>query len=266
MSLHPSCLDVATACRVLAADGQDHFCFGHVSVRMPHGGLLVKTAGASLARVGPGHVAEVGPDGAARTLGLRLHEETALHRAVYAHRDDVGAVVHTHPLAAQTATLFPPMSGGILSQDEVPFAAGVAWYDDADLVADAGRGRAFARCLGSDRAALLRAHGLVTVGRDIVEATALALLLHRALVIRLAAMAVGRPRPIDPVTVARLSSAFEAGHAGRMAAIWADAVAALDLPWSAALGPGGLRPVQPGDDVAVRGSYVRVDGVAEPGS
>ncbi|CAO5246660.1 Class II aldolase/adducin N-terminal domain-containing protein [Frankia sp. AgKG'84/4] len=235
-------LAVATACRVLAADGQDHFCFGHVSVRRPGGGLMVKAVGPSLARVRPAQIAEVGPDGAVRTPGLRPHEETALHLAVYERRADVGAVVHTHPLAAQTATLFPPMDGGVFSQDEVPFAAGVAWYDDADLVANPARGRAFARCLGGARAALLRAHGLVTVGRDVAEATALALLLHRAIAVRLAAMAVGRPRPMDPATVARLSAAFEAGHAGRMAAVWADAVAGLDLPWSISPGPAGARP------------------------
>ncbi|MCL9795385.1 class II aldolase/adducin family protein, partial [Frankia sp. AgKG'84/4] len=104
-------LAVATACRVLAADGQDHFCFGHVSVRRPGGGLMVKAVGPSLARVRPAQIAEVGPDGAVRTPGLRPHEETALHLAVYERRADVGAVVHTHPLAAQTATLFPPMDG-----------------------------------------------------------------------------------------------------------------------------------------------------------
>ncbi|MBE3201443.1 MULTISPECIES: class II aldolase/adducin family protein [Parafrankia] len=218
---------VATACRVLAADGQDHFCFGHVSARGADGGLFVKAVGPSLARVTTARVAEISPDGSLRTPGLRLHEETALHQAVYAARPDVGAVVHTHPLAVQSATTLGPLPDGVFSQDEVPFAAGLAWYDDADLVADTARAQGFATCLGGARGALLRAHGLVTVGADVAEATALALLLHRAVSVRLAAMAVGRPRPLPPVTLDRLRGAFEAGHRGRMTAIWADACAGI---------------------------------------
>ncbi|OAA29540.1 L-fuculose-phosphate aldolase [Frankia sp. EI5c] len=218
---------VATACRVLAADGQDHFCFGHVSARSADGGVFVKAVGPSLARVTAAEVAEIGPDGALRTPGLRLHEETALHHGIYARRPDVGAVVHTHPLAVQSATTLGPPAGGVYSQDEVPFAAGLAWYDDPALVADPARAAAFAACLGGARGALLRAHGLVTVGADLAEATALALLLHRAVSVRLAAMAVGSPRPLPPAALDGLWSAFEAGHRGRMTAIWADACAGI---------------------------------------
>ncbi|MEX5636068.1 class II aldolase/adducin family protein [Parafrankia sp. FMc2] len=229
---------VATSCRVLAADGQDHFCFGHVSARGAGGSILVKAVGPSLARVDAAHIAEIGPDGAVHTPGLRPHEETALHLGVYAARPDVGAVVHTHPLAVQSATTLGPLPDGVYSQDEVPFAAGLAWYDDADLVADRARAEAFAECLGTARGALLRSHGLVTVGADVAEATALALLLHRAVAVRLAALAVGQPRPLPPVTLDRLWGAFEAGHRGRMTAIWADACAALGATATATAGAG----------------------------
>jgi len=213
---------------VLHHYGHDHFCFGHVSALSDRRDVvIIKAAGVGLGGVEERHVAIVDMDGRNLTPELQLHDETALHLAVYRHRPDVGAVVHTHPLSAQAATLLDPTPDLVCSQDGMPFVGSLATYDTPELVRDAQRGDQFASCLGSARGALMRAHGLVTVGRDIAEATALALLLERCLSVFLLASSAG---PIRPITErSELAAAFEATHHSRMNAIWKEALRACGL-------------------------------------
>lgn len=216
---------VALACRVLAYQGQDHFCYGHVSIRCGTR-IAIKAAGVSLAHMTEQTVAFLDADGTNTTPERRVHDETALHLAVYQARPDVGAVVHTHSEAAQAATMHEVPSS-VFSQDGAPFAGSLARYSSAALVNTPARAATFAACLGPCRGALLSNHGIVTVGRDVAEAGALALVLDRALRVWLLAAAVGRPVPIDDDEATDLAAAFERSHHTRMADIWADAQAIL---------------------------------------
>lgn len=217
--------EVAMASRVLAADGHGHFCFGHVSGRGPDG-FVIKAAGTSLAAVTAGDVARVDAGGVNLTPELRLHDETALHAAVYRARADVGGVVHTHSEAAQAATMLD-LPNDVFSQDGVMFSGRLARFESAELINDPARGDAFASELGPGRAALLRCHGLVTVGRSIREATVYALTLDRALRTWLRAASAGVPRPIPATQLADLDLAFERAHDSRVADIWASAISGL---------------------------------------
>lgn len=215
---------MARSCRLLDHFSHEHFCFGHVSARLDPGGpVLVKAAGVGLGRVTAADVARVSTDGVNLTPDLRLHDETVLHLAVYRHRPDVGAVVHTHPAAVQAATALR-LTADVFSQDGVCFHRSLAWYDSAALVSDERAGEDFAACLGSNRGVLLRSHGLVTVGADIVEACALALLLNRAVSTWLLAASAGTPRPIADDDLESLAASFSRSHRGRMQSIWFDAL------------------------------------------
>jgi L-fuculose-phosphate aldolase len=226
---------VVGSCRILAHHGHDHYCFGHVSVRLaPEPLVLIKAAGVGLGGVEAHHVATVDLEGSNLTPGLALHDETALHLGIYRARPDVGAVVHTHPLSVQAATMLE-LPEGIYSQDGVPFHRLLSQYDTAELISDTGRGARFAACLGPNRGALLRSHGLVTVGADIVEATALALLLERNMAALLMASSAGTPRPIGD-ELASLAAGFERSHRSRMEAIWREGLRAAGLVRLAAPG------------------------------
>src|SRR5262245_31932844 len=82
---------VATACRLLAAEGYADLTLGHVSARDGDGSLWIKRRGVALDEVEPDDVIplEVGAG--------EMHLEAVLHSEVYKLRSDVGAVVHGHP-------------------------------------------------------------------------------------------------------------------------------------------------------------------------
>lgn len=221
-------IDVVRSCRVLDHFGHDHFCFGHVSARPDTDGpIFIKSAGVGLGAVEISDVASVDEHGANLTPGLRLHDETALHLEIYRARPDVGAVVHTHPLSVQAMTMLD-FGNDVYSQDGVAFYGTLAWYESAALVSTPQLGEAFAACLGQARGALLRSHGLVTVGMDVAEATVLALLLERSVTAWLTASAVGPPRPIGP-DLQSLVVPFERAHRSRVESIWRDSLRASDL-------------------------------------
>lgn len=221
-------VEVSRSCRVLEYFGQGHFCFGHVSSRAEPGGpVFVKAASVGLGRVTTADVAAVNIDGENLSPGLRLHDETVLHLEVYRARAEVGAVVHTHPLRVEAMAMLD-FTSDVYSQDGVVFDDCLAWYESAALVSTPLLGRAFAECLGSARAALLRSHGLVTVGVDVAEATVLALLLERGITAWMLAASVGTPRPIG-VDLPALSDSFESAYRSRVESIWRDSLRAAGV-------------------------------------
>jgi ribulose-5-phosphate 4-epimerase/fuculose-1-phosphate aldolase len=82
------------------------------------------------------------------------------------------------------------------------FRDGIPIYGDPRLVSSPQRGQALARTLGAHRVALLRAHGVVATGADVVEAVTAAFLIeenaHRAYV----SCALGEPVWLDDETIA----------------------------------------------------------------
>jgi L-fuculose-phosphate aldolase len=193
--------------------------FGHVSARAPDGTILVKAAGLGLQEIGDDGVARMDADGAPIGDGPPLHNEMAIHTEIYRARSDVGAVVHTHPhftvaLSASARRL------GATSQDAVPFMGRLGWFDSADLITTHEQGSALAACLGDGRGAVLRAHGLVTVGEDIAEATVNAVLLERAARIEATAAQFGAPEPMPDGDLARLSEFFESTRRRRVDTLW----------------------------------------------
>lgn len=161
--------------------------------------------------------------------GPPLHDEARLHTEIYRAREDVGAVVHTHAAASIALSLFPDRLLAI-SQDAVPFVGRLAYYDRADLVTTAEQGRALAACLGDARAALLRAHGLVTVGEDVAEATVSAVLLERAARIQALASALGAPGEMAAEDLESLGARFERDRRRRVEGIWSYLVRASARP------------------------------------
>jgi ribulose-5-phosphate 4-epimerase/fuculose-1-phosphate aldolase len=173
---------VATASRVLAAQGHDDLIWGHASVRDPEGrGVWIKAAEWSLAEVTPERVHLVGGDGAVLDGDGARHSEYPIHTEILAARPDAGAVVHTHPpyavaLAAAHQPLRPVShAANMFVPPEVP-----RFTLTADLILTRELGRQVAAGLGPAGAMFLVNHGIVTVGKDLETATVTAVLLERA--------------------------------------------------------------------------------------
>jgi L-fuculose-phosphate aldolase len=181
---------VASACRILAAEGYADLTLGHVSARGPDGAIWIKRKGVALDEVEPEDVVALDDRDAVLPL------ETVLHTSVYRVRPDVAAVVHGHPPnATALGATGAPLS--LLTHDSVLFADGVGRFDEPDLIIGDEQGGRVAVALGARRAVLLQNHGVVVVGKDVPWAVLTAVTLERAARLQSLASTLGELRPLS---------------------------------------------------------------------
>lgn len=168
--------------RILVKEDQGDFIFGHVAARLPDnpGLFLMKPHTIGLEEITPDNLITLNLEAEKVAGHMPRHLEAFIHSEVLRARPDVQAVVHTHaPHAVAFSALGKPLQP--VGHDGALFCDGLPVFSETtDLIVDQQRGKAVARALGEHNAMLLRNHGIVTVGRNIEEATMLALFLERA--------------------------------------------------------------------------------------
>jgi L-fuculose-phosphate aldolase len=117
--------------------------------------------------------------------------EFHIHSEVYRARTDVNAVMHTHPrwstfLTMVGAKFKPVYAQGVLLGD-------IPLMDSPLSVNTKPMGEKLAATLGHGPAVLLKAHGVVVVGSDIVEGFALAAYVEENAYRQYMAMQIGEP-------------------------------------------------------------------------
>lgn len=174
---------------------------GNISVRLP-GGALITPSGMHKGSLRPADLVEVDAAGRPKTPGARPSIETGMHLLVYARRPDVNAVIHTHaPMATLLGLVDLPVSPVTLDAvrftdlPRIPFA----------LPGSAELAESVAEGLGASAAALLRNHGLLTVGADLRAAANVALALEEVAHLVITCKLLGRePSTIPPEAIAAL--------------------------------------------------------------
>ncbi len=145
--------------------------FGHISARTDDPGKVLITPHSLRPDSQPEDFVLIDLDGNCQDNDAKLPGELPIHLEIYKSRPDVGSVAHFH-CAHSTAfsmsehDLMPTYFLASIFRDGVPV------HPDARLVQTEERGKALARTLGSHRAALMRAHGIVVTGPDVEEMTA----------------------------------------------------------------------------------------------
>ena len=158
----------------LLADGLAVGSAGNISVRA--GGVVAITpSGIGYAELRPQDICLVAPDGAELACSETPSSETPMHLAIYA-ATNATAVVHTHSpeviaLSASRPEL-PAIHYAITSLGGPVRVAPYARFGSAGLAAAA------VQALDGRSAVILRNHGAVTCGRDLVQAYDRALLLE----------------------------------------------------------------------------------------
>jgi L-fuculose-phosphate aldolase len=184
---------LATAGRILAREGHRDYTRGHVSIRLPGNPerFVMKSQRFGLEEVTADNVVIVDLSGEKVAGEGARHSEAFIHSEIYKARPEVHAVVHTHPIhAVALSALGKPIQP--LGQPSTVFSSGLPVFADTiDLITDAARGAAVARCLGPHRAMLLKNHGIVTAGASIEEAVYFALVLEDACRLQLLVEAAG---------------------------------------------------------------------------
>jgi L-fuculose-phosphate aldolase len=209
------------ACRILAANGQEHFAFGHVSAReAPRAETFwFKGGGLGLGEMTVDELIRVDFAGNRLEGSRPVHNEYPIHAEIFRARPEITCVVHTHPFqsAALAATAWDFRQVG---QDSVNFWDGVGRYDTSVLVTDAEKGRELAEALGTHHAAVLANHGIVTAGETVVEATYFAIEFERAVQLQASALAMGTLREMPREELDQLIPYLSNAAKGRAQGVW----------------------------------------------
>lgn len=138
----------------------------------------------------------------------------AIHSQIHQARPDVIAAAHTHSKSGRAwSTLGRPLS--MITQDVCAFHGDHVVFDDyTGVVIDVEEGKRIAHALGDKKAAILRNHGLLTVGRSVDEAAWWYITMERSCEVQLAAEAAGTPVEIDADGVEQAYSIVGSDFAG----------------------------------------------------
>jgi ribulose-5-phosphate 4-epimerase/fuculose-1-phosphate aldolase len=165
---------------------------GHMSCRLPGTDHILINSGKSVrSALSAEDIIEIDLDGKPVGHEVVPPMEFHLHSAVYRARPDVNAVAHTHPL---WSTLFSsageavqPVTMQAAVMGPVQLFPKTASINNAPLAAE------LAQALGPHRVMMLKSHGAVSVGADIVEAFVFAIYLEETAKRQYLARAIGTP-------------------------------------------------------------------------
>ena len=184
---------------------------GHMSCRLPGTGHILINSGKSVrSALTAADIIEIDLEG--RPIGHDVVPpmEFPLHAAIYRARPDVNAVAHTHPV---WSTLFSsvgepvrPVTMQAAVMGPVQLFPKTASINNPELAAE------LARALGPHRVIMLRSHGAVSVGADIVEAFVFAIYLEETARRQYLARAIGTPYALDAGEVEKIGTNLRRPH------------------------------------------------------
>lgn len=138
----------------------------------------------------------------------------AIHSAIHAARPDVVSAAHSHSVHGKAFSALHRLLDP-LTQDSCAFYEDHALFDDfTGVVLDTEEGKRIAHALGDKKAAILRNHGNLTVGRTVDEAVWWFITMERTCQAQLLAEAAGTPVLIDPESAALTATQVGTDGAG----------------------------------------------------
>ena len=188
---------LATACRILAAEGHESGLAGQVTARGDEPGTWwTLEFGYGFDEATPGRMVLVDED--LRPLsGGRPNPGVRFHVWIYRKRPDVQAIVHTHaPHASALAATGKPLRTIHMDSAMLHGSAHLAEWPGVPVADD--EGRIISGALGDSKAILLANHGLLATGTYVEEAAYLAVFFERAARMQLRAMAAGGYKEVKP--------------------------------------------------------------------
>jgi ribulose-5-phosphate 4-epimerase/fuculose-1-phosphate aldolase len=117
--------------------------------------------------------------------------ERHLHCGIYRVRPEVKAIVHAHPKWSTFLTMVGEAYKPVYAQGSLVYP--VPLLDSPNSINTKAMGERLAATLGNRPAALMKAHGAVTVGKDLVEAFVLANYMEENAYRQYMALQIGKP-------------------------------------------------------------------------
>jgi L-fuculose-phosphate aldolase len=220
---------IAAACRRLHARGLLAGGEGNISVRLSGGALLVTPSGVDKATIsaadilllhrhadGTEHHIRVGEGVAPANggdIGARPSSELGMHRACYAARADVHALVHAHPPAATgLATAGRSLPADVLP--ELPVVVGPVALVPYARPGSPALGQAMTPFLAAHEVFLLANHGVTAVGATLADALIRLETVEQAARIVVIASLLGGPTRLPAGEAASLAALFSRRASG----------------------------------------------------
>ena len=138
----------------------------------------------------------------------------AIHSALHMARPEIVAAAHSHSVFGKAWSTLGRLLDP-LTQDSCIFFDNHVLFDDyTGVVNDPEEGKRIAHALGGNGAAILRNHGLLTVGRCVEEALWLFVSMERTCQAQLLAEAAGTPVLIDADVAAETAAYLNHPYSG----------------------------------------------------
>lgn len=149
---------------------------GHASIRNADGTILINSGASTRSALTDGDIVTIDGDGGLIAGDARPPMELHIHTEIYRRRPDVGAVIHAHPrwstyFTSAGAPIRPVFAQGCLPGD-------LRVFPSPRSVNNRETGESVAEAMGDARGILLKSHGSIMTGGDIVEAFVLAVYLE----------------------------------------------------------------------------------------
>jgi ribulose-5-phosphate 4-epimerase/fuculose-1-phosphate aldolase len=136
--------------------------------------------------------------------------EFHIHTEIYRRRPEVNAVVHTHPV---WSTLFSMTGNAVLPVTMQAAVMGpVRTFGKTASINQKALGEELAAALGSDRVVMLKSHGAVIAGADVVEAFVLAIYLEETARRQYMALPLGKPYTLTDDEVRTIGTNLRKPH------------------------------------------------------
>ncbi|GHF29118.1 MULTISPECIES: class II aldolase/adducin family protein [Streptomyces] len=191
---------LAGALRLFGRAGFEDGVSGHITARDPEFSdcFWVNPFGMPFKHVTVSDLVLANQDGQVVEGGYHVNQAAfTVHAAVHAARPDVVAVAHCHSVHGRALASLGEVPDPI-TQESCAFYEDTALYDDyTGVTVDAEEGRRIASVLGSNKALVLRNHGLLTVGDSVDAAAWWFMSMERSCQVQLTAEAAGRPVLIE---------------------------------------------------------------------
>jgi len=184
---------------------------GHMSCRLPGTPHILVNSGKSVrSDLSAADIIEIDLDGKPVGHEVVPPMEFHLHAAIYRARPDVNAVAHTHPvwstLFSSAGEAVQPVTMQAAVMGPVQTFAKTASINQRPLAEE------LARALGPHRVIMLKSHGAVTVGADIVEAFVLAIYLEETAKRQYLTRAIGTPYVLTAAEVETIGGNLRKPH------------------------------------------------------
>lgn len=184
---------------------------GHMSCRIPGSEHILINSGKSVrSSLAPGDIIAIDLDGKPLEGDVVPPMEFPLHSAIYRRRPDVNAVAHTHPL---WSTLFSSVGQPVLPVTMQAAVMGpVQAFPKTASINRRDLAEELAQALGPHRVVVLRSHGAVTVGANVVEAFVLAIYLEETARRQYLARNLGEPHVLTAEEVETIGTNLRRPH------------------------------------------------------